>query len=105
MTAWITSALLFCGWLSVAVAQDAVVVGAVVSTTGAHAGPAAEYRQGLLLWQDDINAAGGLLGRKVELRIKDDGSEAPQTGRAYAELLEQGAQVFFGPYGSAATLT
>jgi branched-chain amino acid transport system substrate-binding protein len=104
MTAWITSAALLLG-LSVAAAQDAVLVGAVVSQSGAHAGVAAEYRNGLILWQDEINAAGGLLGRKVELRLKDDGSEAARTGRAYAELLEEGAQVLIGPYGSAATLT
>lgn len=104
MTAWITSAALLLG-VSVAAAQETVVVGAVVSTTGAHAGPAAEYRNGLLLWQEDVNAAGGLLGRKVDLRLKDDGSEAPRTGRAYAELVGEGAQVLIGPYGSAATLT
>ena len=105
MTGWITSALFLCGWFAIAVAQDAVVVGAVVSTTGAHAGPADEYRKGMLLWQDEVNAAGGLAGRRVELRLKDDGSEAARTGRAYAELIEEGAQVLFGPYGSAATLT
>ena len=103
MTGWITS--LFLAWLSVAAAQDSVVVGAVVSETGAHAAAAGEYRQGLLLWQDDINAAGGLLGRRVELRLKDDGSEAVRAGPAYAELIEGGAQVLIGPYGSAATLT
>lgn len=105
MTGWITSFVVLCAGLSVAAAQDAIVVGAVVSQSGAHAGPAAEYRQGLLLWQDDINAAGGLLGRRVEVRLKDDGSEAVRAGPAYAELIEGGAQVLIGPYGSAATLT
>jgi branched-chain amino acid transport system substrate-binding protein len=104
MTAWITSAALFL-CVTLAAAQEAVVVGAVVSQTGAHAGPAAEYRNGLILWQQEINAAGGLLGRKVDLRLKDDGSEAARAGPAYAELMEQGAQVLIGPYGSAATLT
>src|SRR5207237_1202731 len=64
-----------------------------------------EYRKGLLLWQEEINAAGGLLGRRVELRFKDDGSEAVRAGEAYAELIRDGAQVLIGPYGSAATLT
>jgi branched-chain amino acid transport system substrate-binding protein len=104
MTAWITSAALVFG-MSVAAAQETVVVGAVVSQTGAHARLAADYRNGLLLWQEEVNAAGGVLGRKVELRLKDDGSEAPRAGRAYAELVEEGAQVLIGPYGSAATLT
>jgi branched-chain amino acid transport system substrate-binding protein len=59
----------------------------------------------LVLWQGEINAAGGLLGRRVELRFKDDGSEAVRAGEAYAELIRDGAQVLIGPYGSAATLT
>src|SRR3954469_20502525 len=100
MTAWITSAALLLG-ISAAAAQETVVVGAVVSQTGAHARLATEYRNGLILWQEEVNGAGGLLGRKVELRLKDDGSEAPRTGRAYAELVDEGAQVFIGPYGSA----
>ena len=103
MTGWITSALLFAA-VSTALAQDAVV-GAVVSATGAHAAAAAEYRQGMLLWQEQINAAGGLLGRRVDLRLKDDASEAARAGGAYAELIEGGAEVLIGPYGSAATLT
>jgi len=104
MTAWITSLLLF-GWLSLAAAQDALVVGAVVSESGAHAPAAAEYRNGLLLWQETVNAAGGVLGRRIDLRLRDDGSEAARAGREYARLIEAGAQVLIGPYGSAATLT
>jgi branched-chain amino acid transport system substrate-binding protein len=105
MTGWITSALL-AGVASVALAQSPpVAIGAVVSQSGAHAAPATEYRKALLLWADEINAAGGLLGRPVELRLKDDGSEAVRAGAAYAELIREGAEVLIGPYGSAATLT
>ena len=82
-----------------------LVIGAVVSQTGAHAAAAAEYQKGLMLWRDEVNAAGGLLGRDVELRILDDGSEAVRAGSAYAELIAAGAEVLIGPYGSAATLT
>lgn len=106
MIGWITSALVLAALCSGAAAQDnAVIVGAVASETGAHAAAAADYRKGLLLWQDEINAAGGLLGRRVEVRLSDDGSEAARAGRAYAELVQRGAQVLIGPYGSAATLT
>jgi len=108
MTGWITSAFLF-GWLCVAAAHEAAaqvaIVGAVISESGAHAAGGAEYRKGLLLWQETINAAGGLLGRRVELRLRDDGSEAARAGREYAQLIDTGAQVLIGPYGSAATLT
>ena len=52
------------------------MVGAVISQTGAHAELAQEYARGLDVWRDEVNAAGGLLGRRVELRVLDDGSEA-----------------------------
>jgi branched-chain amino acid transport system substrate-binding protein len=106
MTGWITSALVFAAALSSAAAQEStIVLGAVISETGAHAAAAAEYRKGLLLWTEEVNAAGGLLDRRIELRIKDDGSEAARAGVAYAELIADGVQVLIGPYGSAATLT
>ena len=106
MTGWITSALVFAAALSSAAAQEsALVVGAVISETGSHAAAAADYRNGLLFWTEEVNAAGGLLGRRIELRVKDDGSEAARAGVAYAGLIAGGAQVLIGPYGSAATLT
>ena len=82
-----------------------LIVGAVISQSGAHAAAAAEYLRGLQLWRDEVNAAGGVLGRSVELRLLDDGSEAVRAGAAYAELIKDGAEVLIGPYGSAATLT
>jgi branched-chain amino acid transport system substrate-binding protein len=81
-----------------------VVVGAAISESGALASLAADYRRGLLLWQDEMNAAGGLLGRRIELRLRDDRSEARRSGELYAELIRDKADLLIGPYGSAATL-
>ncbi len=82
-----------------------VVVGAVISQTGDLADLASGYRKGLLLWQEDVNASGGLLGRRVELRLFDDRSEANRTGPLYARLIsEDQADVLIGPFGSAATI-
>ena len=81
-----------------------VVVGAVVSQSGALAGLADGYRKALQLWEEDINAAGGLLGRPVELRLRDDASSAVRAGQLYGELIREGAHLLIGPYGSAATL-
>lgn len=104
MTSWITS-LLALGLALAAHAQDKpLVVGAVVSETGAHALTVADYRKGLVLWQEEVNRAGGLLGRPVELRFADDASEAVRAGREYARLISAGAEVLIGPYGSAATI-
>ena len=84
--------------------EPPIVVGAVVSQTGSQAAMAEGYREGLLLWQEQINGLGGLLGRKVELRLLDDHSEAVRAGPAYANLIANGADLLVGPYGSAATL-
>lgn len=86
-------------------AQNPVVVGAVISQTGPHAEPADGYRKALLLWQEQVNAAGGLLGRSVDLRLLDDGSAASRAGPLYDQLIRQErAELLIGPFGSAATL-
>jgi branched-chain amino acid transport system substrate-binding protein len=80
-----------------------VVIGAAVAQSGQLADLAAGYRKALLLWQDEVNAAGGLLGRRVELRLLDDRSEAVAAERLYARLVrEHGAELLIGPFGSAA---
>jgi branched-chain amino acid transport system substrate-binding protein len=81
-----------------------IVVGAAVSQTGALAPLAADYSKALLLWQEEVNAAGGLLGRRVELHLLDDQSDARRCGDLYAELIRAKADLLIGPYGSAATL-
>jgi branched-chain amino acid transport system substrate-binding protein len=97
-------------WLAIAATaalaqQPVVVVGAVISQTGAHAELAQEYARGLDLWRDEVNAAGGLLGRRVELRVLDDGSQALRAGPLYAYLIqEEKVDLLVGPYGSAATI-
>src|SRR5258706_4830910 len=81
-----------------------VVVGGVATETGIQAPLAAGYRKALVLWQEEVNAAGGLLGRPVELRLRDDGSQAVRSRELYAQLIRDKADLLIGPYGSAATL-
>lgn len=89
------------GWIAslvLAAAPGPIVVGATIS-------PGHDYAKGLLLWQEEINAAGGLLERRVELRLLDDQGQAQRAGTLYAALLhEHKADLLIGPYGSAATL-
>lgn len=105
MTSWITRLLFVAslGW-GCAAAENPIVVGAVVSTTGAQAPAAEGYRRALLLWEEELNAAGGLLGRRVELRLRDDRSQAVRARAEYESLVAEGADALIGPYGSAATL-
>jgi len=86
--------------------EPALVVGAVLPETGLLADLAGDMRKALVLWQEERNAAGGLLGRRIELRILDDRSEAIASAALYARLIDaEGAQLLIGPFGSAATVT
>lgn len=104
MTSWTTRLFFLASfWAACALAQPPVVVGAVVSTTGVQAEAAEGYRRALLLWEEEVNGRGGLLGRRVEVRLRDDASRAVRAGREYEKLAKE-ADVLIGPYGSAATL-
>ena len=82
-----------------------LVVGAAISQTGAHAELAADYLKGLQLWREQMNESGGLLGRRVELRVLDDASRAVRARELYAELArDKSVHFLIGPYGSAAAL-
>lgn len=89
-----------------AFAQDRpVLVGATVAQTGFLADHGLSYGRGITLWADEVNARGGLLGRRVELRIRDDRSQALGVGLLYEKLLDEDrVDLLLGPFGSAATL-
>lgn len=88
-----------------AAAPGPIVVGAVLSQTGIAADFAADYRKGLLLWLEEVNYAGGLLGRRLELKLLDDRSESADTEALYRKLVEESkADLLVGPWGTAATL-
>jgi branched-chain amino acid transport system substrate-binding protein len=97
--------LLFAAACGLARAQAPITVGAVMPQSGILADIAADLRKSLLLWQEEVNAGGGLLGRRVELRLLDDRSESTEVGKLYGQLiLEHKADVLIGPLGSAASL-
>lgn len=71
-----------------AVAQDVLKIGELNSykTQPAFLGP---YKNGMELAVEQINAAGGLLGKKVELIIRDDNSNTGDAVRAAEELISR----------------
>lgn len=91
--------------LAASATAQTVVVGAAMPRTGSLADLAADLPKALALWQEEVNAAGGLLGRRVELVILDDASEGQATPGLYRRLIEEHrADLLVGPFGSAATL-
>src|SRR5258706_15374393 len=84
-------------------AQQPIVVGAALPQSGILADLASDMRKALLLWQEEVNAAGGLLGRRVELQLPDDHSESINAGKLYEQLIQSKVDFLIGPFGSAAT--
>lgn len=56
---------------SAAVAQEEIVVGAALPITGPFAGAGLQTLQGLQLAEHDINAAGGINGKKIRFQTED----------------------------------
>lgn len=71
---------------SPALAQEPIRIGSVLSSTGPASFLGDPEEKTLKLYVEKLNAAGGLLGRKVELVIYDDGSDANQAN-AFAKRL------------------
>jgi len=70
-----------------ALAQDTIKIGAVLPLSkAAFAQAGEEQRRGLLMALEEVNQAGGVLGKKVDLIIEDDTGE-PSVGIAAAEKL------------------
>jgi branched-chain amino acid transport system substrate-binding protein len=72
---------------SLAQAQDTVRIGIALSQTGNLADSATHYWRGVELWRDQVNARGGLLGKKVEFVVYDDRSDAATSARLYERLI------------------
>jgi urea transport system substrate-binding protein len=74
-----------------AVAQNnqPIVIGTAVGLSGANSVVAPSVVQATQLAIDEVNAAGGMLGRKVVLEVADDGSGAAGAQKAYDSLLFQ----------------
>src|SRR4051812_43102162 len=69
--------------------KDPIVVGISLPLTGDFSQPGGEARKGYEIWRDQVNADGGLLGRKVELKITDDASSQDTVVTDYTKLITQ----------------
>ena len=98
--------------LAVGVAQSSVAnaqqppikIGMSMASTGGLAGGGKSSLIGIEVWRDDINAKGGLLGRKVELVVYDDKSSASETPAIYSKLLDiDKVDLLMAPYATVPT--
>ena len=84
--------------------QPPIKIGMSMAQTGGLAGGGKASLLGTEIWRDDINARGGLLGRKVELVVYDDKSSAAETPAIYSKLLDvDKVDLLFSPYATVPT--
>ena len=70
-------------------AQDEIVIGEYASLTGGSASFGQSSHKGTALAIDEINAAGGVLGKKLKLITEDDQSQAGQPATIVRKLISQ----------------
>src|SRR5580692_12118328 len=84
--------------------EPPIKIGMSMPQTGGLAGGGKASLLGIEIWKDDINAKGGLLGRKVELVVYDDKSSASETPAIYSKLLDvDKVDLLFAPYATVPT--
>ncbi|HLT03188.1 MAG TPA: amino acid ABC transporter substrate-binding protein [Geminicoccaceae bacterium] len=81
-------ALASTSWAGAAGAQDDPIrIGFSMALTGGLAGAGKPALIAMEIWRDDVNAAGGLLGRPVEFVYYDDQTQPATVPRIYTKLL------------------
>jgi branched-chain amino acid transport system substrate-binding protein len=73
--------------MPVAKAADPVKIGFSMTLTGGLAGAGQAALIAMNIWKDDVNAAGGLLGRQVEFVYYDDATNPSKVPGIYTKLI------------------
>jgi branched-chain amino acid transport system substrate-binding protein len=87
-----------------ATSKKPILIGTSLSLTGDFSADGKAFLRGYKLWVHDVNAAGGLLGRKVELKYLNDRSDPGQVVTNYTTLISTDhVDLTFGPFSSLLT--
>jgi branched-chain amino acid transport system substrate-binding protein len=81
--------------------DDPIVVGISLPLTGDFSEPGKGIQQGYQAWAKIVNDGGGLIGRRVELKILDDQSSADRVVADYEQLIgKDQVDVVVGPFST-----
>src|SRR5262249_24776769 len=99
------AAMVLAAGIATAAAQDSIKVASIQPLTGAFAAQGNYVANGAKIAADEINAKGGVLGKKLELVIEDNKSN-PTEAAAVAEklIVRDKVPVIMGAWGSGFTL-
>lgn len=104
MTRLLAVLLLAAGVAPLPAAGPDFVIGLPMSLTGPYARASEEQRRGLQMWIDEVNARGGVLGRRVRLQAYDDRSVADRAAKQTEQLIAvDRVPILIGPYSSEST--
>jgi len=88
----------------IAFAQNPIKIGMSMPQTGSLGAGGQAALLAIRMWVDDVNAKGGMLGRKVELIVYDDQTNPANTPGIYTKLLDvDKVDLLFAPYGTVPT--
>ena len=103
---FVVALLVALAWVGapVAEAQPPIRIGASVAQTGVVAAPGQTQLRGYQLCVKHMNDKRGVLGRKLELVLRDDGSDPATAVRLYEKLITlDKVDLVLGPYSSPIT--
>ena len=92
------------GVTSPVLAQSTVYIPAILELSGAGAVSGTNFRDGMLLAIDEINAKGGILGRKIDTPLLDTQSDAGISRAQVQKVLDNKPFVILGPVFSGSVL-
>lgn len=85
--------------------RSPIRVGQIVSLTGNYSALGTENQKSVALAVEQINQAGGILGRQIVLTVKDDRSQPDQSVLAFNELKEGSDAIIGSPFSNSALAT
>jgi branched-chain amino acid transport system substrate-binding protein len=80
-----------------ALAQQTIKIPNIIELSGAGATVGTNWRKGSILAVEEINAAGGILGKKIELQFVDTASDPGKARAAIQRALDDKPVAIFGP--------
>jgi branched-chain amino acid transport system substrate-binding protein len=93
------------GIIQQAKAQNSVYMPAILELSGTGAVSGTNFRDGMILAVEEINAKGGFLGKKIEMPLLDTQSEAGIARSQVQKVLDNKPYVILGPVFSGSVLT
>jgi ABC-type branched-subunit amino acid transport system substrate-binding protein len=98
---WLSVLVLLVGLLAACESEpddgDEITIGVLLPFTGASSATASNFERAVIFAKDQVNAAGGIHGKKLRVVSRDTHSELGRSRRSVEQLVAAGARVILGP--------